>query len=576
MAQKNFSLPMDLFKKNRFVDKNQFKIFGNHPFEILEFLTSTVLWFLLTLLLLFRYLKSNHFPLANFYEALIFLTWCLVTLNFFLVFGTASMSSNTKTKSILNVEYGKNFFSAPKNSPEKVAHDFNSGQPSLQFFGTLNNIYDQFLYRAHFASKPQKKIYGGILAPCILFIIAFAQFNLSSEFSPLVPALKSNWLLMHVSIMIFSYTIFIVAGLISFILIIQKYYQSFEFFLRSKKISNNFNYTNFQNTGFYNILTNRTNSITNPIKDSYQKLEISPSIEFLRTSHFRALPIGLTDSLSTGKALEKPQSLSHQSENQKKYQLTSMNIAEIKKNCNIGILQNRNQINFFLDYTRNSAIYFLPELLEKIQKRIQITQKKKLRERALSELLAPIKRRKDRKRSFLIENLLPERFISRKNTGQTPDENRKIVDFKIASLTNQDKIYLKTNYSNFTSDSQIKHNDIPTKISQQMQKNYFSITLDQISYRLFGIGFPLFTLGILSGAVWANSAWGSYWSWDIKETGSFINWLTIAFYLHCRYKNFISLSHVIGFLSIIFLFFNFFGISLGIFGSSLHAYGAAS
>ena len=123
---------------------------------------------------------------------------------------------------------------------------------------------------------------------------------------------------------------------------------------------------------------------------------------------------------------------------------------------------------------------------------------------------------------------------------------------------------------------QIKHNNIPTKISQQMQKNYFAITLDQISYRLFGIGFPLFTLGILSGAVWANSAWGSYWSWDIKETGSFINWLTIAFYLHCRYKNFISLSHIMAFVSLIILFFNFFGISLGIFGSSLHAYGAAS
>ena len=114
------------------------------------------------------------------------------------------------------------------------------------------------------------------------------------------------------------------------------------------------------------------------------------------------------------------------------------------------------------------------------------------------------------------------------------------------------------------------------KASQQMKKNYFYITLDQLSYRMFGIGFPLFTLGILSGAVWANSAWGSYWSWDIKETGSFINWLIIAFYLHCRYKNLISLSHLVAFLSLLVLFFNFFGISLGIFGSSLHAYGAAA
>nr|YP_010260995.1 Heme attachment to plastid cytochrome c [Trentepohlia sp. BN17]UIB38749.1 Heme attachment to plastid cytochrome c [Trentepohlia sp. BN17] len=109
-----------------------------------------------------------------------------------------------------------------------------------------------------------------------------------------------------------------------------------------------------------------------------------------------------------------------------------------------------------------------------------------------------------------------------------------------------------------------------------LQKNYFSICLDQISYRLFGIGFPLFTLGILSGAVWANSAWGSYWRWDIKETSSLINWLITALYLHCRYKNLLTLSHVVGFFCLLILFFNFFGVSLGIFGSSLHAYGAAS
>ena len=47
-------------------------------------------------------------------------------------------------------------------------------------------------------------------------------------------------------------------------------------------------------------------------------------------------------------------------------------------------------------------------------------------------------------------------------------------------------------------------------------------------------GFPLLTLGILSGSVWANEAWGSYWSWDPKETWAFITWLIFAFYLHTR------------------------------------------
>lgn len=59
-------------------------------------------------------------------------------------------------------------------------------------------------------------------------------------------------------------------------------------------------------------------------------------------------------------------------------------------------------------------------------------------------------------------------------------------------------------------------------------------TLDNLSYRALGLGFPLLTIGILSGAVWANEAWGSYWSWDPKETWALITWLVFAIYLHTR------------------------------------------
>ena len=59
-------------------------------------------------------------------------------------------------------------------------------------------------------------------------------------------------------------------------------------------------------------------------------------------------------------------------------------------------------------------------------------------------------------------------------------------------------------------------------------------TLDNISYRMIGLGFPLLTIGIIAGAVWANEAWGSYWSWDPKETWALITWLVFAAYLHSR------------------------------------------
>nr|BDA98062.1 cytochrome c biogenesis protein [Proteomonas sp. NIES-1005] len=59
-------------------------------------------------------------------------------------------------------------------------------------------------------------------------------------------------------------------------------------------------------------------------------------------------------------------------------------------------------------------------------------------------------------------------------------------------------------------------------------------SLDNLSYRIIGLGFPLLTVGIIAGAVWANEAWGSYWSWDPKETWALITWLVFAAYLHAR------------------------------------------
>ena len=59
-------------------------------------------------------------------------------------------------------------------------------------------------------------------------------------------------------------------------------------------------------------------------------------------------------------------------------------------------------------------------------------------------------------------------------------------------------------------------------------------SIDNWSYRIIGLGFPFLTIGIISGGVWANEAWGSYWSWDPKETWALITWLVFATYLHAR------------------------------------------
>jgi cytochrome c-type biogenesis protein CcsB len=58
--------------------------------------------------------------------------------------------------------------------------------------------------------------------------------------------------------------------------------------------------------------------------------------------------------------------------------------------------------------------------------------------------------------------------------------------------------------------------------------------LDNLAYRTIAFGFPILTFGVLAGAIWAEEAWGRYWGWDPKETGSFFTWVLYAAYLHAR------------------------------------------
>ena len=59
-------------------------------------------------------------------------------------------------------------------------------------------------------------------------------------------------------------------------------------------------------------------------------------------------------------------------------------------------------------------------------------------------------------------------------------------------------------------------------------------SLDQLTYRLVALVFPLWTFSVIAGAIWAEAAWGRYWGWDPKETWAFITWVAYAAYLHAR------------------------------------------
>lgn len=116
-------------------------------------------------------------------------------------------------------------------------------------------------------------------------------------------------------------------------------------------------------------------------------------------------------------------------------------------------------------------------------------------------------------------------------------------------------------------------NNIVLANSESTQLQSTISFLDNLSYRTLGFGFPLLTTGILSGAVWANQAWGSYWSWDPKETWALITWLVFATYFHFRLNKKWSgkkpaLIAAIGF---IFLWICYLGVNL--LGKGLHSYG---
>jgi len=97
-------------------------------------------------------------------------------------------------------------------------------------------------------------------------------------------------------------------------------------------------------------------------------------------------------------------------------------------------------------------------------------------------------------------------------------------------------------------------------------------TLDELIYRGILVGMPLLTIGIITGSAWAHYAWGSYWSWDPKETWSLITWIVYALFLHTRLMagwrgTRTAVLSVIGFIAVLF---TFFGVNFVI--SGLHTY----
>nr|YP_009518045.1 cytochrome c heme attachment protein [Physalis angulata]AXP20543.1 cytochrome c heme attachment protein [Physalis angulata] len=142
------------------------------------------------------------------------------------------------------------------------------------------------------------------------------------------------------------------------------------------------------------------------------------------------------------------------------------------------------------------------------------------------------------------------------------------------------KLFYKSIYKSnvFLNESFFLGENVLENTSFFSAKNYYRSQLiqqlDYWSYRVISLGFTFLTIGILSGAVWANEAWGSYWNWDPKETWAFITWIIFAIYLHTRTNRNLrgANSAIVASMGFLIIWICYFGVNL--LGIGLHSYGS--
>jgi cytochrome c-type biogenesis protein CcsB len=166
----------------------------------------------------------------------------------------------------------------------------------------------------------------------------------------------------------------------------------------------------------------------------------------------------------------------------------------------------------------------------------------------------------------IISQLVNKIYKQKKEQNVISNENLNNSLSSSSPISTNSNIY-SLNFSNNLYNTNLNNINVVSK------KIKLADDLDNLSYRILGVGFPLLTIGILSGAVWANEAWGSYWSWDPKETWALLTWLVFAIYLHTRIiKGWQGKKPaIIASLGFFVVWICFLGVNL--LGEGLHSYG---
>lgn len=160
----------------------------------------------------------------------------------------------------------------------------------------------------------------------------------------------------------------------------------------------------------------------------------------------------------------------------------------------------------------------------------------------------------------------------------TDEETRKIKRMTLAStgpsLSDSDMAIVASPSAEAT-DLSVSNGKRKMDVERLHTENPHLAFFDDITYRMILLGFPILAFGIITGAMWANHAWGTYWSWDPKETASLMTWMFYAAYIHTRIgmnlkgRNSAILA-ILGFVAVIF---TYYGVN---YLPGLHSYGFAT
>ncbi|MGQ2964064.1 MAG: cytochrome c biogenesis protein CcsA [Agrobacterium sp.] len=436
---------------------------------------------LLSCLLIIRWKESGHLPLSNLYESLMFLSWCFTVLH--LIF-----EKSTFTTILTNI--------MQLDTKKKTLDSYNQISQQKEVFTRINII-------------------GAITTPSALFTNAFATFTLPKEMqevTPLVPALQSNWLMMHVTVMILSYAALILGSLlaIAFLIVTADYpiktktILTFGPFLKKGSF-----FKNFSNSGKKSSTVPFSASSTGLLQSSSS---LKGCLEPLATSSMSLPPFGGT-TFSAKPDRETPPGVAARG-------LGSLGGPQPIVGAGGPQL-----------WAGPLTSWGLPPLFPGYE---------------------PLKgpdHLKDQVEPLKVPSHLKYQATERTSPGQTKE------------LVEVEKIKGDT--------------ESLGKISFESEIQNLALTLDNLSYRILGIGFPFLTIGILSGAVWANEAWGSYWSWDPKETWALLTWLIFAIYFHTRIQGGSGKqSAKIATVGFIVVWICYLGVNL--IGEGLHSYGMLS